>query len=312
MRVLVTGGAGFIGSNLVHALVGRHEVGVIDDLSTGHVANIHPASWFRRCDILDPATPGLFAEFAPEVVVHLAAQVSVIESVRDPARDSAVNLGGTRAVASAAASAGARVVLSASSAAVYGEPAVLPLPEAAPKAPQSPYGSSKLAAESALAEELRPAGVDFASLRFANVYGPRQDARGEAGVVAIMTARMLRGEPPVVFGDGEQTRDFIFVGDVVSAMLAALELDGSLASEGTDGPAYNISTGTEVSVNALVSQLGTACRYTGPIERGPRPEGDLARSALDPGKAADVLGWRAGVPLERGVASTVRWFATAE
>lgn len=310
MRVLVTGGAGFIGSNLVYVLLSSgHEVGIIDDLSTGKAENIHPAAWFRKLDILDPSLPELVAEFAPEAVVHLAAQVSVSESMRDPEHDRAVNVEGTRAVALAAAAAGARRILSASSAAVYGEPEVVPLPETARKEPTNPYGVSKLAAESILAEELRPRGVDFACMRFSNVYGPRQDWRGEGGVVAIFSAKMSAGETPQVFGDGGQTRDFIYVGDVVNGLVSALESERPLAQEGTDGPAYNISTGSELSVDMLAALMRVPAGYFGPIEKLPAREGDVARSALDPRKARETFEWQARVPMDAGLAITLRWFA---
>jgi UDP-glucose 4-epimerase len=216
MRVLVTGGAGFIGSNLVHALLeGGNEVLVVDDLSRGGMHNVHPAADFRRIDILDEALREATLEFRPESVVHLAAQTDVNASIEDPARDRLVNVEGTRLVARAAAAAGAARILSASSAAVYGEPAVVPLVETSPKAPENPYGHSKLAAEGVLADELGGTDTDFASLRFSNVFGPRQDWTGEGGAVAIFSARAVRGERPVVYGTGEQTRDFVFVADIV-------------------------------------------------------------------------------------------------
>ncbi|MDI6713207.1 MAG: NAD-dependent epimerase/dehydratase family protein [Anaerosomatales bacterium] len=309
MRVLVTGGAGFIGSNLVWSLVGAgHEVHVVDDLSTGSLENLHPAANMRTLDVTDSRFIDAVREIAPEVIVHLAAQTSVPVSVREPERDWRINVGGTRAVARAAKACGARKLLSASSAAVYGEPAEIPLRETAQKRPTNPYGSSKLEAERVLAEELRGSGVDFASLRFSNVYGPRQDWRGEGGVVALFSAAMTSGRPPVVLGTGAQTRDFIYVGDVVGAILAALESPVLLAGEGDDGPAYNISTGTETSIDMLVAHLRAATRYGGPVEHGPEREGDIARSALDPSKAREVFGWEARVPLETGLAMTVKWF----
>lgn len=309
MRILVTGGAGFIGSNLVHALVGAHEVGVIDDMSTGTPENIHPASWFRTLDILDPSLVRVVAEFGPDAVVHLAAQASVGESIKDPERDRAVNVEGTRAVARASVEAGAKRLVSASSAAVYGEPAELPLAENSPKTPANPYGASKLEAESALAGELAGTGTDHASFRFSNVFGPRQDWRGEGGVVAIFAAAMTRGEPPTVFGDGRQTRDFIYVGDVVAACLDALLAEGPLAVEGPDGPAYNISTGRETSVDMLVAHLRSATGYRGPVHSAEAREGDVARSALDPAKALAAFGWEARSPLDGALAATARWFA---
>lgn len=310
MRVLVTGGAGFIGSNLVRALLGSgHDVLVVDDLSTGTIGNLDPRAGFRTLDILDPGLEGVFAEFSPEAVVHLAAQASVVVSLQDPERDRAVNVDGTAAVACAARAAGARRMISASSAAVYGEPESLPLAESAAKAPTSPYGSSKLAAETALAEALAGSTTDFASFRFSNVYGPRQDASGEGGVVAIFCDRMQREEPPVVFGDGKQTRDFIYVGDVVAAIMAALAAEGPLAAEGADGPAYNVSTGQRASVQQLLIAIRVAAGYFGPQIDEPARAGDIVDSALDPAKAEAAFGWKAGVELEKGVELTWRWFS---
>lgn len=315
MRVLITGGAGFIGSNLSWALVSAgNEVGIVDDLSTGKAENVHPHAWFRALDILDPAFPELVAEFGPDAVVHLAAQASVSVSMRDPERDRAVNADGTRIVAAAARAAGARRVVSASSAAVYGEPAEedLPLSESAPKAPANPYGASKLAAESLLAEELDGTGVDYASFRFSNVYGPRQDAHGEGGVVAIFCGRMAEGKTPVIYGDGTQTRDFIFVGDVVGAIMSAIESPETLAGAGPDGAAYNVSTGIETSVNELLMALQDAAGVAASAHYAPARDGDVDRSSLDPSKAARVFGWRAHQLIEGGAQMTWNWFAAQE
>ena len=318
MRVLITGGAGFIGSSVVYILLGAgHDVGVIDDLSTGKIENVHPAAWFRRLDILDPALGPLMEEFAPDAVVHLAAQASVSASIADPERDWAVNVDGTRRVAAASAGAGAMRVLSASSAAVYGDPEVVPLPETATKAPLSPYGRSKLQAEAELLTELLGSDVDFASFRFANVYGPRQDAAGEGGVVAIFLDAIARHCEPVIFGDGSQTRDFIYVSDIAMAISRALESDSALRFGGGEPEsgneptvaAYNISTGTETSVNRLTDYMRGVTHYLGGFSHAPSRGGDIVRSALDPAKAAQVFGWRAGVQLERGLATTWRWFS---
>ena len=308
MRIIVTGGAGFIGSNLVHVLVQAHDVCVIDDLSSGSPDNLHPGAVTRTMDILDSRLPEVFAEFAPEVVVHLAAQPSVAASFADPERDRAVNVEGTRAVARAARTVGARRVLSASSAAVYGEPAEIPLREGSRTEPVNPYGVSKLSAEEVLADELADSGCDFASLRFSNVYGPRQDATGEGGVVAVFCQALAGGETPVIYGDGIQTRDFIFVGDVVGALLTAIAHEEALGGQGAAG-AYNISTGTETTVQALADTLRPVAGFFAPFEYGSEREGDVRRSALDPAKAADVLGWRASVPLATGLGPTFRWFA---
>lgn len=310
MRAVVTGGAGFIGSSLVHALLGvRSQVAVVDNLSTGSMDNVHPAAAFRHFDITQPGLAEVLSAAEPEVVFHLAAQVSVSASVADPDFDWRVNVEGTQAVAEAAIAAGARRVIFASSAAVYGEPAELPLTETSPKLPAVPYGRSKLAAEAVLAEVLRPAGVDFACLRFANVYGPRQKAEGEGGVVAQFGTRMAVGTEPVIFGSGRQTRDFIYVADVVGACVAAAEHEGVLALSGDDGPAYNVSTGSATSVNMLAEGLRVAMRYRGDFERAEAREGDVEESVLSSAKAAEVIGWRPGVELQAGLQATAAWFA---
>jgi UDP-glucose 4-epimerase len=310
MRVVVTGGAGFIGGTLVHALVGGgHEVAIIDDLSSGSMDNVHPAAAFRCIDVTGAELAEVVSTHRPDLVVHFAAQVSVAASLADPAHDHRVNVDGTRAVAEAAAAAGARRVLFASSAAVYGEPKELPLTEESPADPVVPYGRSKLEAEGVLAEVLRPAGVDFACLRFANVYGPRQRAEGEGGVVAEFASRMAAGVTPVIFGAGTQTRDFIFVADVVSACVMAAEHEGVLAQPGANGPAYNISTGRATSVNTLAEGLRAAMRYPGEIERAAPRSGDVEASVLAPAKAHDTFGWRAVVDVQRGLGATAAWFS---
>jgi len=311
MRVLVTGGAGFIGSNLVDALVDSgHEVGVVDDLSAGSMRNLGSDVWFRRLDILDRRFPAAMVEFEPEAVVHLAAQASVVASLRDPERDWAVNAEGTRLVAVSAVAVGVRRMISASSAAVYGDPAELPLTEASSKSPVNPYGESKLAAEELLAQELAPAGVDFASFRFANVYGPRQDWQGEGGVVAVFCGVLAEGRSPTIHGAGEQTRDFVYVGDVVSAIMCALESDQQLSAPDVGGPAYNISTGQRTSVEQLAEEIGKAAGFAGSFQYAPSREGDIEHSVLDPSKARSVFAWDARTPLDHGLALTYEWFAS--
>jgi nucleoside-diphosphate-sugar epimerase len=219
--------------------------------------------------------------------------------MREPEFDREVNAEGTRRVAAAARAVGARRMISASSAAVYGEPVELPLKETSSKSPTSPYGASKLEAEGLLASELAGSGLDFASFRFSNVYGPRQDAAGEGGVVSIFSDSIHRGAPPVIFGDGSQTRDFIYVGDVVAAIIAASLSEAELATGAGDGPAYNISTGERTSVDELLMALRQAAGYLGPAEHEAPRAGDILHSALDPTKAAEVR-LEANVALESG------------
>ena len=310
MRILITGGAGFIGANLVAELVKEFEVGVIDDLSTGSADNLHVDAWFQKMGILEPDLQRVVGEFGPDVVVHLAAQSSVAVSLEDPERDWAANVEGTRRVAEAAVACGASRMISASSAAVYGEPAEedLPLSETAQKMPTSPYGESKLAAEEVLAGVLVSTDVDFASFRFANVYGPMQDSEGEGGVVAVFSSILARGSAPTIYGTGKQTRDFIFVGDVVSAIKTAM-LTGARLREGEPGgPAYNISTGREISVNTLAALLSPLAGYLGTAQYASARSGDIGRSSLNPDKARGVFAWDARVTLERGLQSTYDWF----
>jgi UDP-glucose 4-epimerase len=303
MKCLVTGGAGFIGSNLVDRLLARgDEVTVVDDLSTGRLANLDEAraagADLVELDIRDAeALAALAAERRPETVFHLAAQIDVRKSLEDPAFDAAVNVGGTTNVLDAARGAGAgRVVFVSTGGAIYGEGEgqQLPLDESAAIAPLSAYGQSKFAAEGYLALYQRLYGLSSMALRLGNVYGPRQDPLGEAGVVAIFCGLLRAGERPTIYGDGTQTRDYIYVGDVVDAALAAA---GSRASG-----SLNIGTGREASVLELVEilgRLGGAENFE--PELAPARPGEVQRISLDAGLAERELGWRPQTSLEDGL-----------
>jgi UDP-glucose 4-epimerase len=307
MKALVTGGAGFIGSNLVDALLARgDEVTVLDDLSTGRRENLDGAlatgATLAEADIRDrPAIEQVALEAKPEVVFHLAAQIDVRKSVADPAFDASVNVGGTANVLEAARAGGARrVVFTSTGGAIYGEGAGqdLPLSEDAPLAPEAPYGQSKFAGEGYLSLFERLYDLSTIPLRLGNVYGPRQDPLGEAGVIAIFCGRLREGKRPTVFGDGKQTRDYIYVGDVVSAALAAAESE-------TTGP-VNIGTGIETDVLELVRLLGELGDDDGfEAELAPARPGEVQRISIDPSRAERELGWKPQMGLEEGLRVTL-------
>ncbi len=299
MRALVTGGAGFIGSNLVDALLARgDDVSVVDDLSTGRRENLDAAlakgAVLHEESITDgPAMTALLAGERPEAVFHLAAQIDVRRAVEDPAFDAAVNVGGTAVMLEAARAAGTqRFVLASTGGAIYGDCDQLPTPESAPQAPISPYGASKAAAETYLALYTRLHGLSTVALRFANVYGPRQDPLGEGGVIAIYCHAAANSRQVRVFGDGRQTRDFVYVGDVAAALIAAAVSDVT--------GAYNIGTGEETSVLELVERLELEPTFE------PERPGEVRRSALDPAAAREALGWEPAIPLDDGLARTMR------
>ncbi len=307
MRALVTGGAGFIGSNLVDALLARgDEVTVVDDLSTGRRENLEPGlaagAALVEADIRDrEALEGIAGEQRSEVVFHLAAQIDVRKSIADPAFDASINVGGTANVLEAARAAGARrLVFSSTGGAIYGEGEgqELPLAEDAPLAPEAPYGQSKYAGEGYLSLYERLYGLSSVPLRLGNVYGPRQDPLGEAGVVAIFCGRLREDKRPTVFGDGKQTRDYIYVGDVVAAMLAAAESTAP-------GP-FNVGTGVETDVLELVralGELGGAEDFE--PEFAPPRTGEVQRISIDPARAERELGWEAKTGLDEGLRLTL-------
>jgi UDP-glucose 4-epimerase len=303
MRALVTGGAGFVGSHLVDALLAAGEqVTVVDHLRRGHVHNLSDAlargADLFRGDVSDVETMvRVLGAVRPDVVFHLAAQIDVRASVADPSTDSHVNIGGTAAVLEAARSAGTPRVVLASTAGVYGDPPTLPIAETTPAEPLSPYGASKAAAETYMRLFSRLHGISTLSLRMSNVYGPRQDSHGESGVVAIFCGIAARGGTAPIYGDGAQTRDFVYVADVVEAFRAA-------AASATEG-ALNVSTGVETSLRELAAGLGVA---TAPAP--PRP-GEILRSCLDPRAARTALGWRPRVALADGLRRTLAALAAA-
>ncbi|MBI4199414.1 MAG: SDR family oxidoreductase [Chloroflexi bacterium] len=300
--VLVTGGAGFIGSHLVDRLVQEgHRVVVVDNLSTGRREHVNPRAAFYQVDITDPELHGLLRRERPRWVSHHAAQSSVLVSVRDPLYDARVNILGSLNLLEACRAAGVeKVVFASSGGAIYGEPRYLPCDEAHPLQPLAPYGVSKVAVEKYLVLYQRSFGLPSVILRYGNVYGPRQDPYGEAGVVAIFTLAMLEGRRPVVFGSGEQERDFLYVDDAVEANLHALK--------GAKEEAYNIGTQQGVSVNRIFALLKGIIGYEGgPQYSSPRP-GEVFKVHLDNSLAAKGLGWSPRVGLEEGLVKTVEYF----
>ncbi|WP_066950642.1 NAD-dependent epimerase/dehydratase family protein [Microtetraspora fusca] len=299
MRILVTGGAGFIGSNLVDRLLADgHDVAVVDDLSSGNIRNTDAA--LHTMDVRDPALVEMAEAWRPEVVCHLAAQISVRKSVADPLHDARVNVEGTLNVLEAARRSGARKVVYASSVAVYGRPAAIPVPGDAPTDPRSPYAASKLSGEVYLSAYSALHGLEYTTLVLSNVYGPRQSPEGEAGVVAIFTDALLAGRPTVLYGDGSQTRDYIFVEDVVDGFARACGSAGN-------GRRFNLGTGVQTTDREL--HMLVAAAAGAPDEPGLAPArlGDLPAMAVDPEPAREGLGWRPRTDLATGLKATVSW-----
>ena len=302
MKVLVTGGAGFIGSHIVDRLAEEgHQVVVVDNLATGSRRNVNRAASLYKTDIQGWRLERIFRNERPNVVLHLAAQVNVRRSVEDPVFDAQVNVLGTMNVLQQAVRHGVRkVVFSSSGGAIYGEQELGPAPESHATNPMSPYGISKLCGEHYLFYFQRLSGIQVVSLRHANVYGPRQDPDGEAGVVAIFIRQMLNNQQPIINGNGRQTRDFVYVDDVVEANLAAMGQD----SQGV----YNVGTGTETSVNELFRMLseltGMGCKEV----HGPAKAGEQNRSVVDASRLKQELGWEPKVSLAEGLKKTVDYF----
>jgi UDP-glucose 4-epimerase len=307
MRILITGGAGFIGSHVTDAyLAAGYDVAVVDDLSSGSADNVHPRARWYRIDIRDAALDAVFAAERPEVVCHHAAQVSVRRSVEAPQADADVNVLGSLNLIEAARRHGARrIVFASTGGAIYGEQSGPPADETHPCRPRSPYAVAKRAVEHYLDYFCATFGLEAVVLRYANVYGPRQDPHGEAGVVAIFMQRILAGLAPTIFGDGEQVRDFVYVDDVVAANLAAVRVGipaGAMAI-------FNIGTARATSVNALWRMVDAIARPSVGAFHEPARPGDVRRSVLDPSRAARDLGWRPAVDMEDGLARTWAWFA---
>ncbi len=309
MHCLVTGGAGFIGSTLADRLLAEGcDVDVVDDLSTGSLANLAEARAqrarrlsFHRLDIRSPAIVELITHRKPEVVYHLAAQMDVRVSVARPAFDAEVNIIGSINVCQGALAAGTKkVVFAGSGGTLYGVPDALPTREGHPQHPLSPYGVAKKAVGDYLHYYREVQGLEYTVLALANVYGPRQDPHGEAGVVAIFAGKLLARERPTIFGDGSQTRDFVYVDDVVDAFVRATEKGGGLT--------VNIGTGVETSVQQLHDTMAKLVGFDEPPRYAPARTGELDRSALDPGRARIHLGWKPWTDLESGLNRTIAWF----
>jgi UDP-glucose 4-epimerase len=310
-RVLVTGGAGFIGSHVADAYLRRgDEVVVLDSLVHGKLENVPEGAEFVELDIRDPAAADLIRERRFDIVNHHAAQMDVRVSVEDPRFDASVNVDGLLNVLEASREAGVgRVLFVSSGGVVYGEPAQRPTPESAPKVPESPYGVTKLAGEQYLYYYHRVHGLEYAALRYSNVYGPRQDPHGEAGVVAIFSTRLIRGEPLTVFGDGEQTRDYVFVGDVVEANLLLSELEMPRARS-LDDRGFNVGTGVETSVLGLADGLMQAAGRRVEVAHAEARQGEVRHSSLDASRLRE-LGWEGRVEIVDGLRETYEWIHAA-
>ena len=304
MKILVTGGAGFIGSHVVDAYVtAGHEVAVLDSLATGREENVNPAARLYRADVRDlSAVQQAVGDFRPEVVNHHAAQSEVPKSVADPGHDALVNVvGGLNVLRAAVDRSVRKLIFSSSGGALYGEPDIVPNDEDHPIRPLSPYGTSKHAFEQYLATFQRTFGLNYTTLRYANIYGARQDFFAEEGrVVAIFASRMIEGKPLTIDWDGNQSRDMLHVGDVATANLAALEKG--------DGGTFHISTGVPVTVNDLFRKLALLTEYKLEPRRGPQRKGDVYRIALDNTRAKAHLGWEPRILLEEGLRLTVDYF----
>lgn len=306
MKVLVTGGAGFIGSHLVDRLIQEgHQVAVVDNLSTGKKKNIHKDAKFYKMDILSDRLERVFQKEKPEIVSHHAAQMDVRRSVADPTFDAQSNILGLLNLLECAVKNGARrVVFASSGGAIYGEQQVFPASEGHPTRPLSPYGVSKLSSEHYLYYYQSVCGLEYTALRYSNVYGPRQDPFGEAGVVAIFAQKLLKGEQPIINGNGMQTRDYVFVEDVIEANMAVIH--------GQINDTFNVGTGKETSVNQLFRYLLDVTAAKVKEIHGPEKKGEQIRSSLDYQKIHKALDWEPRVLLPEGLVKTVEYFGQSQ
>jgi UDP-glucose 4-epimerase len=305
MKVLVTGGAGFIGSHIVDGLIeDKYEVVVVDDLSTGREENIHKKAKFYKLDIQNPKLEEIFQKEKPDYVNHHAAQKDVRVSVSDPILDAKINILGTiNLLQNCIKYKVKKVIFASTGGAIYGEQKIFPAPEDHPTRPISPYGITKLIAEHYLYYYKAIYGLDYVSLRYSNVYGPRQDPHGEAGVVAIFIQKMLNGEQPIINGDGEQTRDFVYAGDIVMANILAM-------NNNTSESIFNIGTGVETTINQIFFRIRDIVNPHIKEKHGPRKEGEQRRSVVDYIKAKEILHWQPRVSLIDGLEKTVKYFSS--
>lgn len=310
-KVLVTGGAGFIGSHVVDAYIeAGHDVVVVDSLETGSIHYVNPKARFHHADLLDPSLDAIMAQEKPAALNHHAAQASINRSIADPVQDARTNiLGSVRLLELARRYGTSHFIFASSGGAVYGVQRSYPADEDHPLNPINAYGIGKLTVERYLEYYRKAYGVRYIALRYANVYGPRQDPHGEAGVVAIFTGNLLHGKRPIVYGDGHQTRDFVYVRDVVRANVLALDLlldgkDLGLSSS----PVFNIATGRETSVLEMLEMLTRILGCSGECQFEPPREGEIRRSTLDCRRAREVLNWKPTCSLEEGLRETTKWF----
>jgi UDP-glucose 4-epimerase len=317
MKILVTGGAGFIGSHVVDAYIAQgHDVVVMDNLVTGHREFLNPKARFYQLDIADrSAVRAAFAREQFDLVNHHAAQVDVRVSVADPLHDARTNITGLLTLLEACREFSVkRFIFISSGGVIYGEPEELPVPEDAPKRPISPYGVAKLASELYLFSAKQTWGLDYIALRYANVYGPRQTPKSEANVISTFARQLLRNEPVTIFGDGQQTRDFVFVSDVVAANLLAterLEEINHAPARSIDDLAFNVGTGEETSVNELLKRFSRALHRECEAQYAPPRPGELQRNALDISKARRILKFVPRVSLDAGLQETLNWVGAA-